>query len=325
MELTAYLLVAFLSFFFSVKRKVVTNSSIFFFVWFSTYFALILIVRNKFDVDINTYANSMSFSSLKMYYLKEPVVWLGQRYLFGFTQDSHLVFVIFDVILGLVLYESLARFRVPQYAYFSFLIFFPFILGIQNVYRQWVATIIFLYCFSFVWSGNGGIKAYVLFAFSFLSHNVAAIFVPLLFINKRGLFGKLLWYSSFLISFIGIVVGADTKSSAETGADLSEVYLLLLIFFLMLIPLLDRGVIRKAKNLEYRLFFGLFILAVCATLVLSSTGAERVSMFCMMISYPILVNILEERFKQKIYLRLSFSVLGFAPMFFFGVSKFILE
>ena len=325
MELFYYLLVVLFGILFSLKKSLIKNSTVFFVVWFLVYFALVIIVRNKFDVDINTYANLMSSSSLSIYYLKEPVVWLGQRYVFGLTQDAFTVFVIYDVILGVLLYKALINFNVPQYVFFSILVFFPFVLGMQNVYRQWVASILFLYSFSFIWNERVYFKAYSFFALSFLAHNVAAVFLPLLLVRKRKAFGKLFWLLSFVVPFIGIYLGAATKSSSDTGFDLSAAYLILLFFFICLVLLLDKGVFRIIRNFEYRLLLSLFVLSTSATLLLSSTGGERVSMFSLMIAYPILANLFEERFRQKVLIRMSFTVMGFAPMFFISVSKFIVE
>ena len=324
MELNFYLGLALLSIFFSIRRDVIANTRIFFIFWIVAYSSLALVVRNTFDVDIITYASSMSYSSLSIYYLKEPVVWQGQRYLFSWLQDPFYVFVIFDLLAGILLFRALRNFNLPQYAFFSILIFFPFVLGMQNVYRQWVASIIFLYSFSLVWNQSDSVKRYTAFLLSVMSHNVAAIFVPLLLIKKRNVLGKLMWYGSFIVAILGIRLGADTKSSADTGSDLTLVYLLLITFLFFLIPLLDRGIVRKLRKLEYKLLGSLFLLSSCSIVFLSSAGAERVSMFCLLVLYPIIVLLFEDRFKQKFLIRTLFSLLGFIPMLLFGVSKFIL-
>ena len=323
MELFAYLGLALLTIFFCFKSDFIASPRMFFIFWFAVYTSLILVVRSTFDTDIKTYAASMSMSTLSSYFLKEPVVWLGQRYLFLWLQNSLFVFVIFDILAGLLLFRALKEFNLPQYAFFSILIFFPSILGMQNAYRQWIATILFLYCFSLVWTYAAGMKKYIFFTLSVLSHNVAAIFIPLLFIRNRKVLGHLIWYGAFLIAFFGILFGANTKSSAETGADLTLVYLFFITFLIMLVPLLDRGVIRKSRNLEYKLLTSLFFLSSFSMLILASAGAERVSMFCLLIAYPILVLLVEDSFKQRVLVRALFSLLGFIPMFFFSVSKFI--
>ena len=132
-----------------------------------------------------------------------------------------------------------------------------------------------------------------------MSHNAAAIFV-LLFIRNRHVFGKLIWYGSCLIALAGIKFGAGSKSSANTGSDLTLVYLLLITFIILMVPLLDRGVIRKLRTLEYKLLSLLLILSCCAVIFLSSAGAERISMFCLMIAYQFLFYYLKIGLSRKL-------------------------
>lgn len=324
MEVTVYLGIALLSIFFSVRRSVITNKFIFFTFWSVIYIALVLAVRETFDADIKNYAKSMSYTSMALYFIKEPVVWFGQRYLFYWFQNAYLVFIVTDLLVGFLLFRALENFKLPQFAFFSILIFFPFILGMQNIYRQWVATILFLYCFSFIWNHSGRIKRYVTFTLSVMSHNVSAIFVPLLFVKKSKFLDKLSWYGSLFIAFAGIYFGADMKSSGETGSDLTLAYTSLLAFFVMLFPLIDKGAILKKRTPEYKLLLFLFFLSGFSLIILSSAGAERVSMFCLMLAYPILVLQLDESFKQKVLLRSFFSLMGFIPILLFGASTFIL-
>ena len=43
-----------------------------------------------FDVDIEDYASAMAYNSLSLYYLKEPVVWFTQRFLFYYLNFHYL-------------------------------------------------------------------------------------------------------------------------------------------------------------------------------------------------------------------------------------------
>ena len=118
MELICYLTIMVIGFLFSLNRDLIKHKTIFFVFWLFIYFTLSLIVRADYDFDINVYAKSMSFSSFSLYYLKEPVVWLGQRYLFVLINSTFVVFVIFDILIGILLFMSLRNFKVPQYAFF---------------------------------------------------------------------------------------------------------------------------------------------------------------------------------------------------------------
>lgn len=325
MELYFYLGLAVLTIIFSLRHEFISSKILFRTFWISVYISLALVVRANFDADINTYASEMSHSSLTLYYLKEPFFWLGQRFLFNLLQDPFFVFLITDLLVGFLLFRALINFELPQYAFFSILIFFPFVLGMQNVYRQWVATIIFLYGFSLSWSRSGNVKSYAAFLLSIMSHNVAAIFGPLFFVRNAKVVGKLGWYISFLVAIVGVWIGADTKSSADTGADLALFYVFLISIFILIIPIVDRGFIRKIRNVEYNMVVFLFLISSVSFIFLSSAGSERVSMFCLLVVYPILVQLLESRFKNKFPMRALLSLLGFIPMLLFSVSKFILS
>tara|TARA_B110000483_G_C18161539_1_gene529518 strand:+ start:986 stop:1969 length:984 start_codon:yes stop_codon:yes gene_type:complete len=327
MEFLAYTVVTFFGVLFSLKKFPIKNPKLFFVIWFSVYFALVIIVRTNFQGDIIQYVKVMDYTSLSIFFIREPVVWLGQRYLFALTESAYIVFVIFDIILGIFLFKALKNFNLPQFAFFSILILFPFVLGMQTAYRQWVANIILLYSFSLMWSEQKTFKTYIFFALSFLSHNVIAVFFPILLVrNQKGL-GELAWLISFTISLIGIYIAAETKSVANTGLDLSLIYLLILSFFFCLIFILDKGVIRKIRKQEYKIFLSLLIIVFFAYLLLSSAYIERISMICLIILYPILINLVEERFRQKEIIRIIFTIFGFMPMFLVSpqVSRFIFE
>ena len=326
MESVYYIFLLFVALVFSFDNRHYKNTILFFVIWLVIYVGLALVVRGNFDADIeNTYAPAMSGTSLSLYYLKEPVVWLGQRYLYSYVDSAYAVFIIYDILVGVVLFKALANFRIPKYAYFGILIFFPFILGMQNIYRQWVATILFLYSFSLVWAKEQNLKSYVFFTLSILAHNSAAIFFPLLFIKSHNFFGRLAWVLGLFVSFLGIHFGASTKSSPATGIDLSVAYLVLLFFLLCAIVALDKCIILRPGTSVCKLSLSLFALAAFGALILSSAGSERVSMFCLLILFPILSFVLEESFRQKTPMRITFTMLGFIPMLMFPVSVFITQ
>lgn len=324
MELNSYLFIILLSIFFSTREKLISSTLLFFVLWFLVYLSLAIVVRANFDRDINVYASAMSYTSTSLYYLKEPVIWLGQRIVYGFTQDHVITFIIFDIFAGVVLFATLKNFEIPQYGYFSILAFFPFVLGMQNVYRQWISMILFLYSFSFAWNSSGRFRSFIWFLIAVASHHAAAIFLPLLFAGQRKLSGNFIWGLSLCISFAGIFLGTETKSHGESGADLRMVYLTILGLFIIVLFGLDQGSIKKRRLIEYKIFIGLFILSAFSAITLSSTGAERVSMFCLMILYPIIINVIEQTILQRLPVRISVSILGFLPMVLFDVSNFIM-
>ena len=323
MEFAYYFFVFVVGLLFTTRRDLIGIPSVFSMLWFLFYFVLSLVVRTTYDFDMKNYAAAMEYSSLGLYYIKEPIVWLGQRYLFNVFENTYIVFVIFDILSGIILFSALRRLQTPQYVYFAILLFFPFVLGMQNVYRQWLASIIFLYAFSFLFSKKSQWKAYLAFLVAVLSHNVAAIFLPILFINHPNLRGRLLYFLALFVSFLGIYIGSSTKSSASTGQNLTAAYLALLLIFLFLYLVLDRGLIKSASMLGYNLLLGIIIITAFSSIILSSAGSERVAMFALTAFFPVLANKLEDRLKHRVLARACYLFFGFFPIFLFGTRQFI--
>ena len=179
MELIYYLFILIIALIFSIKKELIQNKNIFFILWISLYILLSIIIRinlSEKSGDIYSYSLAMEdgkflITPSNFYYLKEPIVWYGQRILYAIVQSSKLVFFISDLLIGIVLFSALKIFKLPQYIYFSILLFFPFITGMQNIYRQFYSSIFFLYTLANIWEGKAIFKIYGSFLLSFLSHN----------------------------------------------------------------------------------------------------------------------------------------------------------
>ena len=114
MELLTYIVVTFFGISFSLNGSLIKSSKLFFFIWFIVYFILAFIVRSKFDSDINNYANSMDYTSIASHRIKEPIVWLGHRYIYALFKDAFTVFMIYDLIFGILLFKALKNFNLPK-------------------------------------------------------------------------------------------------------------------------------------------------------------------------------------------------------------------
>lgn len=323
MELFFYIFIFLLSLIFSLSSKVIKQDKIFFSFWSITYISLVLIVRSEFDEDIVLYARVMTYENYSLYHFKEPVIWLGHKILFRIYDDPFVVFLLTDTVIGILLFRSFKNLNLPQYLYFSILIFFPFIMGMQNAYRQWVSSILFLYSFSLIWNYNFKAKSFLFFGLSILTHNVAALMLPIYFL-KNNVRERILWFLALIISFLGVYFGANIKSSHNTGADLRFLYLALMLFILLAIPIVDRGIIKRVRKHQYKLIVTLIAISLFGLLQLSSASSERLSMFCLMILYPIIAMLIEDRFKVTFPIRMLFTFLGFCPIFLFSISKLIL-
>lgn len=308
---------------FSLRGNVIKDKRLFFILYFVVYSVMSFVVRfSGFDEDINTYADAMSYNAFSLYFLKEPVIWFGQRWLFMAIESETAVFIFTDIFFGLILYSTLSRFKSPQYIYFSILLFFPFVLGFQNVYRQWVGEILFLFSISLVYRNKfSSLFVYVL---SMASHNVAGVFLPVYLRGGDSKLWKMASLSILLMMPVILILTKGTKSSASTGANLTIAYLFLLGCITLFFILSRRGIIKKSEKMMYSFLFYYLFICFSAVLLLSSTSAERVVMFALIASYPSLGNRIEERFLFKVPLRLFLLSAGFLPIFLFGTRKFLI-
>ena len=318
-----YSVLLIISAFFMVKRKTINSNNLFFCFFIITFAAMSAIMRLTPEGDFTSYTNALRMNSFIFYYIREPVVWLGQRYLFSILQSTYWTFVIFDVMIALVLYKALKRVDLPQYAYYSFLAFFPFVMGFNNVYRQWVAAVFFLYAFTLIRDRSSwGWLWYIL---SILAHNVAGVFVPLLFVDYKSSFKKIVFIFLLLSTPALISFGGSSKASTETGASLELAYLTLLFAIFIFYAASDKLKIKFSDIKNYKSLWVVFYISGLATLMLSSGIAERVSMFSLMLIYPYIALKIETNFKKPYLMRLIFAVSGLLPLFLFSSGALILK
>lgn len=324
LELIAYIGMLSIAVIFSLWPNKIRNRFIFFSIWFCIYSFLVFVVRSNLEADLVTYAGRMENLSFYFYYLREPVVWIGQPILYLFFNDAVAVFIIYDALIGLVVFLAFTQFRLPNYAFFSFFTFFPVILGMQNIYRQWVASALLLLFLSLVYRNQEKLKPLIIFCISALTHNVAAIFLPLLLLNRSFIEYKVRWFLLILTSIIGIIFGSTTKSSASTGANLEFFYLMLFYLFIFILIFLNRGFFRIRSSFYFRFYLMGILISSVGVITLSSASSERVSLSLLILSFPLLVKLIESRLQQKFFFRIIFSILCFLPILFFDVRKFIL-
>ena len=148
MELIVYLYLILNTVVFAFIKNTHNYNNIFFVYWLACYVLLTSVIRLNFQMDIGVYAKSMTYEVINFYYYREPIIWFSQRLLYQLTGSTYLTFIITDLILGYLLFLALKNFRLPRYSFFSILVFFPVILGMQNVYRQWAAAVFLLYAIS---------------------------------------------------------------------------------------------------------------------------------------------------------------------------------
>lgn len=323
MELGFYTIILCFSIFFSFQKKII-RKQLFARLWFSVYTLHILIIRNDFQSDILVYADSMSLTGFSFYFIREPIVWFSQRLLFNFIQSELLTFIICDLILGLILFRSLKNLNSPYYLYFAILCSFPFILGIQNIYRQFTAEIFMLYFLSIsIKNKPSSIKKYSVFIIAILSHNVSGLFSPLVAIfEKRNKLLKI--FISLVFTFLSIIIGRSSKSMASSGIAMEAAYLFVFLGIIIFLLLKDNLRIIQESFVNYSTLALLLIIGLIAFFTLFSIGSERVFIFILFLSFPIIAEKVEERFKQIPIVRILYTFFFFIPMFLSGIRVFII-
>jgi hypothetical protein len=291
----------------------------FFYFTFFSYLILIYVVRNSgFDTDIEVYSQSMGYDVYNSYYLREAIFWMSQRFIFKVVGDPVYVFYITDIFLLLVLFLAYKRIGVPRYAYFSILLFVPFFLGFQNIYRQFSAMVFVVYAISFV--GRSFLNSLIFFLVSILCHNASAIFFQLLFLDKKHVYFRTVSIVGYLLIPFILYFSAGYKSNDATGLSLEIVYVaILFLLFLIYIIFLDF----KIKKIDEYVFIVLNCFYVCSLSVyfLSSASSERLSLFALFIIYPYLCILLERVRPLKSYVRVLFVLATSLPIFIFSSSS----
>lgn len=313
MELAAYSVYFLIAMFFTLKRRTIHNSVLFFWLWFTSSISLSIIVRNSgFDIDTQNYANAMKDEYLSVYILKEPVIWLGLRYIYQLFKNEIVAFFIMDAISFILIYKSLKNFGANQFLYFAFILFFPVVLGMQNIYRQYFAMIFVLLAISQLWNYKKiGWLTYIL---AILSHNVSALFLPLLVCRAKR-FAKTKIIIASVLAIAGMAYVGDTKSSAETGANLTMLYIAVLLALIFTNFIAYRFIISK-ENKAFLAIVGLMLmLCGAASFATGSAGVERIAMFSLVLVYPILAILIDEKFAPKFLARQILVVFSFAPIF----------
>ncbi|ADT85360.1 EpsG family protein [Vibrio furnissii] len=264
-----------------------------------TLFYSIVVRYSGFDLDINTYVRTLSFDNLfSTYYLREPIYWLSSNFIYrNIINKEELVLVLYDVISFLVIYKAYKNLEIPYYFIYLYIIFFPSLMGLQNVYRQYLSM-----CFLFLsisYAHNGSKKSFFWWLISGLTHNVGFIFLPVLYAFKTTTYSKALFIFSSLSIIVLLPFLSGTKSYDATGLSLGGAYVACTFVILILtiaIHSLCKIKYKTSRYLAYEIY--LFILVLFNIFILGPSQAERIGMITLSLSLWILVKLINENVRQ---------------------------
>ncbi|TKB46460.1 hypothetical protein FCL40_17860 [Ferrimonas sediminicola] len=312
-------------------------SRLVFFTLLAFYVFFLVVARlSGFDIDIEVYVESMRGVDFDLLYYKKEIVfwWLNTKF-YELFESPELALLSWDLVWLVVSYVGFKRISLNRESlissYSTFLVCFPVIMGLQNILRQLLATSVFIFALGFVESSiliGGGV-----FLCAAFMHNAVAILAPILFSRRLKTispgFRTITISMAFALGcFVIFLLGSSAlgKSNVSTGMDLSKVYMLFLFAFILIGAVFLKGnVLRSAVSSDVMLYG--VITVGCLSLFLSSATVERIGMFYIVVSIPILFNTISslKRSSNRVAFRvLSFLLLA-APVLLFSSSRNMLQ
>jgi len=265
------------------------------FLYIPVFVVFILVIRGSgFDSDIVAYARYMhNFSS---YMIKEVAFYGMITTLYGFLDNEIFVFVFIDILFLILIILNIKT--IKQYDNRASLIFiplltlsFPFIMGMENIYRQFLGSIVLILSYSM--RQKSETKSNVLFIVSVYFHSSLILFLPLLVLVKFFKFNfssRLFIFTTIMIILVALLTGilhgviSGGKSNVSSGLNLSYFYYILFsvatVFFVIKFNYKLNIYIGKFPSI----FYSLFVLFPLVFLTDGgSSAAERVGMSIIMI------------------------------------------
>ncbi len=280
-----------------------------------------LIVRfSGFDVDFRQYSMALEGKALntffQFYSAREWLYWASASLLYSVVKSKEITFTLIDLVLIALVFKIRKNFDLPYYFILLFFIFFPSVMGMQNIYRQFIATVLICLAISLK---TKKIKWLVLCSAVFI-HNFSFLFMPLGFVHRNQI-RKEKYNILFFIAATAFMVMLPSlknyKSYGDPGLQLGTAFVILLFIILAGI-LMSNQLIIKGTMIPY-FWEGTYIcfFSLACFLILSSFQTARVALAGLQLLLPVIVLNIESRFVQKRMLRLVLLVLAVAPTFIF--------
>lgn len=284
------------------------------------------IVRfSGFDADMVNYAEKLryvNFNVFHIYFIKEWFYWYFSSFLYMILSVEELVFVFYDILFYILVYKVIDRYKLPLYVWLLYVLFFPSLMGMQNVFRQFIATSFLLYAIHLFDNKKNKLK-YLMFTLAGFTHNLAFLFFPMLFVNKKN---KFLLIISSVSVLVLLPLASRSKSISSTGADLTVLYLIVAVIILCYLVLSSKFVLRGVLVKNYYLVLYIITLVFFSINALGQSQAERVGMVGFQLMFPAIFYIIEKKFNNLILIRIVAVLIVILPTFIFpNALKFLMK
>lgn len=272
---------------------------------------------NSIQQDLIVYSETMTYNwdfYKSFYVLREPIYWITSKVLYDFFKESIFVFIIWDtVVFSLLTYISYKK-DIKPYFILVFILFFPNVMGFLNVYRQYISTVFLFLSFLLVYESH--VKSKFFYLASFLSHNVGAIFLPLIFVRKKFLQIKFILAS--IISILAMIFLASSKSEMDTGETSPLLFFAVICTGMLIFFSLNKLILyRKNIDLYYVNMHCIFI-SLFSVLFLSDAPAKRVCMITLIFLLYSIYWFIEDNKKNILIFRFALVFISIIPTFIFS-------
>jgi hypothetical protein len=306
----------------------------FFITWYLFSISLSIIIRSSIGLvesaDIDGYIVNMKKDAVIPYFLREPIFWFGIRFLYDIFNNGIVVFIFLDTVLFLLVYVAISKCKKVfypfiessniNYLYFAFFLFFPYVMGMHNIYRQLLATFIFLIAITLI-ADKKIVKGFLTSLVAVLIHNPVGLFFTILVISMKNNFLK---YSSFILLFIVIIfmqsllqidsAYMSREGSIEIGSSIAYLYLVVLYILLLIILYIEFKSNRRTNTFFVSIYLMLAIIYSYSVFMFSSEQSQRIIFYIFGILFPFYGFYFEHKFKPVIYSRLIFFHATLAPL-----------
>ena len=267
--------------------------------------------------------------------LTQPVLWFFHYYLYRLTESVLFSWVAGDILLLSLFYYAVKKLNeglhvTPYTAYikqlypaifFILIVSWPYFLGLSLTYRQFAATVLFLCAIANIRSSF--IKGTIFFVLSIFTHNGILFFAPILGLLAKS---KILRFLSIVFSITVLPVAFNEAQnfteSRFVGVLLAASYpvITILISGFMSFLVINQRISVSRELVVFALYMP--YVTTLGWLLLPNGLAERMGLFSMAISLPVLLIFIADKFEDRRSVLIAALVCVLVPTVTFYSSMF---
>jgi hypothetical protein len=274
-------------------------------------FYLFLIRSSPPQLDMINYNNyllngNVSTCCTSMYYLREPLFWCGIPVIYQlltYVGYESMSWWVVDVLVIMLVFRSLKEFKNRGVILFLLTLSLPSFLGVNNIYRQWIAMMLFIpaiVCFL----DKRGLASIGWLLVSSLCHNSTLIFFPIIFFlistHRLSLVARCFLFPllSTLVIFMIFPAISEKSGQFQTGLNVapaltSIVCLLAIVCYRPIAGVI--GFINSGIFVCYISFVSIFVFA------LSSSGVSERLSYYFIFTFMVLFFLYKRLLSKKLF------------------------